>query len=62
MSKPVFPEDIKPLDYEKLDLIERENPAYEPVMFQVLEDAINSKRSNSIAKGEVRDWLNSLLD
>lgn len=61
-TEPILLEDMKALGSQKLDLIERENPAYEPVMSQVLEDAINSESSNSVAKGEVRDWLYSLLD
>jgi hypothetical protein len=44
------------------DSIEREHPAYEIVMSKVLEDALNSESSERINKGEVRDWLNSLID
>ncbi|MBE9201970.1 MULTISPECIES: type II toxin-antitoxin system antitoxin SocA domain-containing protein [unclassified Nodularia (in: cyanobacteria)] len=55
-------EDMKALGYQKLDLIERDHPAFQSVMSQVLEDACNSESSNRINKGEVRDWLNSLLD
>ncbi|HEY9798890.1 MAG TPA: type II toxin-antitoxin system antitoxin SocA domain-containing protein [Leptolyngbyaceae cyanobacterium] len=61
-TEPILLEDMKALGSQKLDLIERENPAYEPVMSQVLEETINSESSNSVAKGEVRDWLYSLLD
>ncbi|WP_414579348.1 Panacea domain-containing protein [Anabaena sp. CCY 9402-a] len=61
-TQPILLEDMKALGYQKLDLIERENPAYEPIMSKVLEDSCNSESSTRIAKGEVRDWLNSLLD
>ncbi|MFN6497827.1 MAG: Panacea domain-containing protein [Nostoc sp. DedQUE01] len=61
-TEPILLEDMKALGYQKLDLIERENPIYESLMSETLEDAINSKSSTSIRKGEVGDWLNSLLD
>jgi hypothetical protein len=48
--------------HQKLDVIERENPAYESVMSEVLKDAQTSQSSTRIQKREVRDWLNSLLD
>lgn len=53
---------MKALGYQKLDTIERYHPAYEAVMSKVLEDALNPKISNPVGKGEVRDWLKSLLD
>jgi uncharacterized phage-associated protein len=55
-------EDLKALGNEKLDQIERDHPFYKDVMRQVLKDACNSKASTRVKKGEVRDWLNSLLD
>lgn len=61
-TEPILPEDMKALGYQKLDLIERDHPAYQAVMFQTIEDACNSESSTRIQKGEVRDWLNSLLD
>lgn len=61
-TEPILLEDMKALGHQKLDVIERDNPAYEPVMSEVLEDAITSESSTRIRKGEVRDWLNSLLD
>ncbi len=61
-TEPILLEDMKALGYQKLDIIERENPVYESVMSETLEDAINSESSTRIRKGEVRDWLNSLLD
>ncbi|MCF4968141.1 Panacea domain-containing protein [Nostoc sp. CMAA1605] len=61
-TEPILLEDMKALGCQKLDLIERENPAYQAVMSRVLEDACNSESSTRITKGEVHDWLNSLLD
>lgn len=54
-------EDMKALGYQKLDVIERDNPAYGAVISKVLKDAFNSESSTRINQGEVRDWLNSLL-
>lgn len=61
-TEPILVEDMKALGYQKLDLMEREHPAYELTMSEILEDALTSESSNRIGKGEVRDWLNSLLD
>ncbi|HYW19308.1 MAG TPA: type II toxin-antitoxin system antitoxin SocA domain-containing protein [Nodularia sp. (in: cyanobacteria)] len=61
-TEPILLEDMKALGYQKLDLIERDHPAFQSVMSQVLEDACNSESSNRINKAEVRYWLNSLLD
>ena len=55
-------EDMKELGHQKLDVIERDNPAYEPMMSKVLEDALTPESSTRIRKGEVRGWLNSLLN
>lgn len=60
-TKAILIEDMKALGQQKLDLIERENLAYEPVMTQVLNNALLSEPKR-IKKGEIRDWLNSLLD
>ncbi len=60
-TKAILIEDMKALGEQKLDLIERENQAYEPVMTQVLNNAFLSEPKR-IKKGEIRDWLNSLLD
>ena len=60
--EPILIDDMKALGYQKVDLIERENPAYQLAMSEVLQDALATKSSNRIRKGEVRDWLNSLLD
>lgn len=61
-TEPILLQDMKELGYQKLDLIEREHSAYEPTMSKILEDALTSESSKPIGKGEVRDWLNSLLD
>ena len=39
-----------------------EHPAYEPIVTKVLQDALTEEPSSSAGKGEVRDWLKSLLD
>ena len=52
----------KTLFSQKLDLIEREHPAYEPIITKILQDALAEKPSTGVGKGEVRDWLKSLLD
>ncbi|NEO89157.1 MAG: DUF4065 domain-containing protein [Moorea sp. SIO3G5] len=61
-TEPILREDMKALGEQKLDEIEREHPAYESVISAVLEEAFTSSSSNLIGKGEVSDWLNSLLD
>jgi hypothetical protein len=53
---------MKALGHQKLDVIERDNPTYEPIMSEILKDTSTSQSSTRIGKGEVRDWLNSLLD
>lgn len=61
-TEPILLEDMKALGNQKLELIERDNPAYEPVMSKILKDTSTSQSSTLISKGEVRDWLNSFLD
>ncbi len=61
-TEPILLDDMKALGYQKLDVIERDHLAYEPVMTETVKDALTSQSSNRIQKGEVRDWLNSLLD
>lgn len=61
-TKLILLEDMKALGYQKLDLIERDHPEYEIAMSEVLKDTFNSESPNRIKKGEVHDWLNSLLD
>lgn len=61
-TKAILLEDLKALGHQKLDQIERDHPAYQFVMQEILKDACTSESSTRIRKGEVRDWLNSLLD
>lgn len=61
-TEPILIKDMKALGYQKLDRIERENPIYKPIVSRILDDALNSRSSKLIRKGEVSDWLNSLLD
>jgi uncharacterized phage-associated protein len=61
-TEPIPLKDLKALGHQKLDVIERDNPAYESVMTEIVQDAQSSESSTQIRKGEVRDWLNSLLD
>lgn len=61
-TEPILLQDMKALGDQKLEAIEREHPAYESVMSQVLKEALISESSTRVQKGEVRDWLNSLLD
>jgi len=61
-TEAILLDDMKALGYQKLDLIERDNPAYEGAMFEVANQALTSESSTHIGKGEVRDWLKSLLD
>jgi uncharacterized phage-associated protein len=61
-TEAIILEDMKALGLQKLDSIERANPSYATIMSKLLEDVINSKSSNRVEKGQVRNWLNSLLD
>jgi uncharacterized phage-associated protein len=61
-AKPIPQEDLKALGHQTLDWIERENPLYEPLVLTLLEDVVNLEPSEHIGKGQVRDWLESLLD
>ncbi len=60
-TEPILLEDMKALGHDQLDVIERDNPAYELVISEILQDTCTSKSSTRVSKGEVRDWLNSLL-
>ncbi|NEQ97701.1 MAG: hypothetical protein F6K30_13445 [Cyanothece sp. SIO2G6] len=47
----------------RLDEIERQHPAYEAIVTHILEQAFKSQEPlKRIQKGEVRDWLESMLD
>ncbi|MGB8685746.1 MAG: type II toxin-antitoxin system antitoxin SocA domain-containing protein [Microcoleus sp.] len=60
-TEPILLNDMKELGYQKLDRIERDRPAYELAMSETVNDAFASESLNRIGKGEVHDWLNSLL-
>jgi uncharacterized phage-associated protein len=61
--EPILLSDMYLLGQEKLEEIEREHPAYASIMTRLLEQAFSSKAQPEYVKqGEVRDWLNSLLD
>jgi uncharacterized phage-associated protein len=61
-TEPILLRDMKALGHQKLEALERDNPAYESVMSEVLKDALASESSTRVGKGEVREWLNSILD
>jgi uncharacterized phage-associated protein len=61
-TEPILLKDMKALGHQKLEVIERKNPDYESVMSEVLKNALNSESSTRVGKGEVHEWLNSLLD
>ncbi|WP_017715236.1 Panacea domain-containing protein [Kamptonema formosum] len=61
-TEPIVREDMKALGHQKLEQIERDNPAYEQAMSETLKEACTLQSSTHISKGEVRDWLKSLLD
>ena len=61
-TEPILLNDMKELGYQKLDRIERDHLEYELAMSEILHDAFASESLNRIGKGEVHDWLNSLLD
>jgi uncharacterized phage-associated protein len=55
-------QDLKILGHQKLDLIEREHPLYKPIMAEIMQSAVTAEPLQQVSKGEVHDWLNSLLD
>ena len=59
---PLDIEEMKKLGKSKLAEIETQNPAYEPLMAEVLSEALSSDGVKPIEKGDVRGWLESLLD
>lgn len=62
-TTPIALEDMKALGYKKLDEIERDHPIYKPLVAELLEQAFNPEATpERVRKGEVRDWLTSLLD
>jgi len=61
-TKPIPLDDMAILGQQKLAEIEREHPAYQPVIAKVIEETLNSETEQTVTKGEIRDWLESLLD
>lgn len=61
-TEPINLNDLKALGHQKLDLIERCHPTYEKLISRVVQEAVGSESLNRIKKGEVCDWLNTLLD
>ncbi len=61
-TEPIRLEDLRVLGEQKAEVIEREHPVYQPIVQEVLEDALNSQPLRRVEKGGVRGWLDSLLD
>ncbi|MBF2037033.1 MAG: DUF4065 domain-containing protein [Leptolyngbyaceae cyanobacterium T60_A2020_046] len=61
-AEPILLSDMKALGHQKLDVIEREHPSYALTMSKLLKDSLTEESVDRVGKGEVRDWLNSLLD
>ena len=61
-TEPILVADMKALGAQKLDAIERDNPAYSLTIAEVLNHSLAVASTKRIGKGEVHDWLNSLLD
>lgn len=62
-TEPIQIKDMQLLGEKKLAEIEREHPAYAPIMAHVLEQAFSTQvQPEYVKQGEVRGWLNSLLD
>ncbi|MGI0492335.1 Panacea domain-containing protein [Alkalinema pantanalense CENA528] len=61
-NNPIALEDLRALGEQKLEIIEREHPAYPWVMQDVLTAALATKPTVRVEKGGVRDWLESILD
>jgi uncharacterized phage-associated protein len=61
-NNPIPLEDLRALGEQKIDIIEREHPAYPWVMKDVLELALAAKPTVRVEKGGVRGWLESILD
>ncbi|NET05015.1 MAG: DUF4065 domain-containing protein [Symploca sp. SIO2B6] len=63
-TNPILLDDLKLLGQEKLDEIERSHPCYEPLMAKLIQDALSSDPESQtiLNKGEVRGWLESVLN
>jgi uncharacterized phage-associated protein len=61
--EPIALPDMHFLGQQKLEEIEREHPAYAPIMTQLLQQAFSKETQPEYVKqGEVRDWLSTLLN
>ena len=71
--EPILHGDMKALGLQKLHLIERDHPTYGLVVSEVLSEVVSetghaghdsliASSFDRIQKGEVRDWLDTLLD
>jgi uncharacterized phage-associated protein len=61
-TEPIAQGDMRLLGKEKLLEIEQENPLYAPIISHIVEKALTpSLKTKTIQKGEVGDWLTSLL-
>ncbi len=60
--EPISPKDMQLLDEQKLlEEIERENPAYQALLTQALEDAFDAAEPQRvISREEIDEWLESL--
>jgi uncharacterized phage-associated protein len=58
---PILLEDLKALGLQKLEWIEREHPLYQPTLSKLIGEVQLTDTSRHLQKGEVRDWLHSLL-
>jgi len=62
-QEPILISDMRILGQQKLEEIERSHPVYETIMPLLLKEAFSENTPKSyVKKGEVHDWLNSLLD
>ncbi len=60
--EPISLADMKQLGYAKLEQIERDNPAYPLAIKSALQSALTSNSQQHNTEGEIRDWLDSLLE
>ena len=62
-KEPIALEDMKTLGYQKLEEIEFNHPVYKPLVAELLEQAFQQEGTlERVQKGDVHDWLTSLLD
>lgn len=64
-KEPILLDDMFELGKQKLTEIEKDSPLYKPVVSRILEEALvenSSVTTRILGKGEVRGWLDSLLN